>query len=169
MYCCIYSRTPPNEHSGQANTPLEWTIQAGPNHFPCIILLKTLPDERSPRFPGLTDTWNGPKSVRSRGFDEQLEPTTINIKGSPAVYIQRRSRETDERMRRVLFLPLARLYSASWLAFSLRCYIYTKTLMIHVDCAVHIPLPDRPRYWPRWWPVSLMSAALPNLIEIHEY
>ncbi len=29
----LYSRTPPNEHSGQANTPLEWTILAGPTQF----------------------------------------------------------------------------------------------------------------------------------------
>ncbi len=30
-----YSRTPPYEHSAQANTPLEWTILAGPKHFSC--------------------------------------------------------------------------------------------------------------------------------------
>ena len=30
-----YSRTPPNEHSAQANTPLQWTILAGPMHFSC--------------------------------------------------------------------------------------------------------------------------------------
>ncbi len=30
---CMYSRTPPNEHSAQANTPLQWTILAGPKLF----------------------------------------------------------------------------------------------------------------------------------------
>ncbi len=63
-----YSRTMPNEHSGQANTPLEWTILAGPKHFPCSFMSKNLTLSKQPRPRGPTDSHLSPKSVRLWGY-----------------------------------------------------------------------------------------------------
>ncbi len=56
----LYSRTPPNEHSAQANTPLERTILAGPKHFLSITMFKNPSLGEQPRPPGQTNALPGP-------------------------------------------------------------------------------------------------------------
>ena len=68
-YRAYYSRTPPSEHSGQANTSLEWAVLAGPQHSAWII------NGRPLRKPQRTDRTSvgrtakpGPEGVRWRGI-----------------------------------------------------------------------------------------------------
>ncbi len=64
----LYSRTPPNEHSGWANTSLKWTILAGPKQFFFITMFKNPSSNGQPHFPGRTNSSNGPIVSVSRGF-----------------------------------------------------------------------------------------------------
>ena len=63
-----YSRTPPYEHSAQKNTPLEWTILAGPKHFPYQILYKTPVWTNNPALPAQRTAVCPPKVSVSEVF-----------------------------------------------------------------------------------------------------
>ncbi len=63
-----YSRTPPYEHSAQANTPLQWTILAGPKQFSLYVMFKNPSLGEQPRIPGWTNAYLSPISVRKWGF-----------------------------------------------------------------------------------------------------